>query len=156
AAHEGLPPVRLRVLRPLQEPLGHLVLDGDLRQPQEEPRLLPQAARMSTIVTVHAEPRSTPRRPLLIAGGLVAAALAPLVVGQASTALHTMILAAAYVIMALGLNIVVGFAGLLDLGYVAFYAIGAHVAAYFGSAFFDIHLDFLLIAALAMAACTIA
>ena len=32
-----------------------------------------------------------------------------------------------YMIMALGLNIVVGFAGLLDLGYVAFYAIGAFV-----------------------------
>ena len=46
-----------------------------------------------------------------------------------------MVLAAAYVIMALGLNVVVGFAGLLDLGYVAFFAIGAHVAAYFGSAF---------------------
>ena len=46
-----------------------------------------------------------------------------------------MILAALYVIMALGLNIVVGFAGLLDLGYVAFFAIGAHVAAHFGSAF---------------------
>ena len=46
-----------------------------------------------------------------------------------------MVLAAAYVMMALGLNIVVGFAGLLDLGYVAFFAIGAHVAAHFGSAF---------------------
>ncbi|MEA2227954.1 MAG: branched-chain amino acid transport system permease protein, partial [Solirubrobacteraceae bacterium] len=33
----------------------------------------------------------------------------------------------AYIIMALGLNIVVGFAGLLDLGYVAFFAIGAFV-----------------------------
>jgi len=31
-----------------------------------------------------------------------------------------------YVLMGLGLNIVVGFAGLLDLGYVAFYAIGAY------------------------------
>ncbi|TAN50457.1 MAG: ABC transporter ATP-binding protein, partial [Betaproteobacteria bacterium] len=30
-----------------------------------------------------------------------------------------------YVLLALGLNIVVGFAGLLDLGYIAFYAIGA-------------------------------
>ena len=39
----------------------------------------------------------------------------------------------AYVIMALGLNIVVGFAGLLDLGYVAFYAIGAFVIGWFGS-----------------------
>jgi branched-chain amino acid transport system permease protein len=38
-----------------------------------------------------------------------------------------------YVIMALGLNIVVGFAGLLDLGYVAFYAIGAFVIGWLGS-----------------------
>jgi branched-chain amino acid transport system permease protein len=35
--------------------------------------------------------------------------------------------------LALGLNIVVGFAGLLDLGYVAFYAIGAYMWAFFGS-----------------------
>ena len=45
--------------------------------------------------------------------------------------------ALAYVVMALGLNIVVGFAGLLDLGYVAFFAIGAYMAGYFGSGFFD-------------------
>ena len=30
-----------------------------------------------------------------------------------------------YIFLALGLNIVVGFAGLLDLGYIAFYAVGA-------------------------------
>jgi branched-chain amino acid transport system permease protein len=42
----------------------------------------------------------------------------------------------AFVIMALGLNIVVGFAGLLDLGYVAFYAIGAFVAGYLMSPHF--------------------
>jgi branched-chain amino acid transport system permease protein len=44
-----------------------------------------------------------------------------------------MITTLAYVMMALGLNIVVGFAGLLDLGYVAFYAIGAFVAGWFMS-----------------------
>jgi ABC-type branched-subunit amino acid transport system permease subunit len=38
-----------------------------------------------------------------------------------------------YVILALGLNIVVGFAGLLDLGYVAFFAIGAYTWSIFGS-----------------------
>ena len=65
-------------------------------------------------------------------------------------------LAAAYVIMALGLNVVVGFAGLLDLGYVAFFAIGAHVAAYFGSAFWGMHFDFLLILVLAIVATTAA
>jgi branched-chain amino acid transport system permease protein len=89
---------------------------------------------------------------------LVAAALAPLVVGETGLALQNMILAAAYVIMALGLNVVVGFAGLLDLGYVAFYAIGAHVTAHFGSAFWagavdgGIHLNFLIILVLAIVA----
>ena len=41
-----------------------------------------------------------------------------------------------YIIMALGLNIVVGYAGLLDLGYVAFWAIGGYVAGWFMSEFF--------------------
>ena len=39
-------------------------------------------------------------------------------------------------IMAIGLNIVVGYAGLLDLGYVAFYALGAYTAAFFASPHF--------------------
>ena len=38
-----------------------------------------------------------------------------------------------YVILALGMNIVVGYAGLLDLGYVAFYAVGAYLAALLSS-----------------------
>ncbi|MFZ2218098.1 MAG: ABC transporter ATP-binding protein [Rhodoferax sp.] len=38
-----------------------------------------------------------------------------------------------YVLLALGLNIVVGYAGLLDLGYVAFFAIGAYMYALLGS-----------------------
>src|SRR3954467_7478048 len=38
-----------------------------------------------------------------------------------------------YVLLALGLNIVVGYAGLLDLGYVAFFAIGAYLYALMGS-----------------------
>jgi branched-chain amino acid transport system permease protein len=38
-----------------------------------------------------------------------------------------------YVLLALGMNIVVGYAGLLDLGYVAFYAIGAYVFALLAS-----------------------
>jgi branched-chain amino acid transport system permease protein len=40
---------------------------------------------------------------------------------------------AVYVMMALGLNVVVGYAGLLDLGYVAFYAIGAYTVAWLAS-----------------------
>ena len=41
---------------------------------------------------------------------------------------------AIYVLLAIGLNVVVGFAGLLDLGYVAFWAIGAYTTAYFTGA----------------------
>jgi branched-chain amino acid transport system permease protein len=41
---------------------------------------------------------------------------------------------AIYVLLAIGLNVVVGFAGLLDLGYVAFWAIGAYTSAYFTGA----------------------
>ncbi|PLX41358.1 MAG: branched-chain amino acid ABC transporter permease [Deltaproteobacteria bacterium] len=40
--------------------------------------------------------------------------------------INTMISALIYVVLGLGLNIVVGLAGLLDLGYVAFYAVGAY------------------------------
>ena len=39
-----------------------------------------------------------------------------------------------YVLLALGLNVVVGFAGLLDLGYIAFYLIGAYSTAYWSGA----------------------
>jgi branched-chain amino acid transport system permease protein len=54
-------------------------------------------------------------------------------VGSNSGLLDASIQTLAYIIMALGLNIVVGFAGLLDLGYVAFFAIGAFVMGWLGS-----------------------
>jgi branched-chain amino acid transport system permease protein len=47
-----------------------------------------------------------------------------------------------YVMLALGLNIVVGYAGLLDLGYIAFYAVGAYLYALLASPHFDLHLPF--------------
>ncbi|HEY3180946.1 MAG TPA: ABC transporter ATP-binding protein [Casimicrobiaceae bacterium] len=50
-----------------------------------------------------------------------------------------------YVFLALGLNIVVGFAGLLDLGYIAFYAVGAYTYALLASPHFDLHLPFWII-----------
>jgi branched-chain amino acid transport system permease protein len=99
---------------------------------------------------------SAARTRTLAAAGLGAAALLPLFLSAGGTALDNLVVAAAYVIMALGLNIVVGFAGLLDLGYVAFFALGAYVAAHFGSAFWPIHLNFLLILVLAVVATTIA
>jgi branched-chain amino acid transport system permease protein len=45
------------------------------------------------------------------------------------------ILAGIYIILALGLNVVVGFAGLLNLGFVAFYAIGAYIYALLNTKF---------------------
>lgn len=47
-----------------------------------------------------------------------------------------------YTTLALGLNVVVGFAGLLDLGYVAFYGIGSYMYAFLASPHFDLHLSF--------------
>jgi len=54
-------------------------------------------------------------------------------------------LAILYCFLALGLNIVVGFAGLLDLGYIAFYAVGAYVYALLASPHFNLHLPFWII-----------
>jgi branched-chain amino acid transport system permease protein len=48
-----------------------------------------------------------------------------------------MVIMIVFTMMAVGLNIVVGYAGLLDLGYVAFYAAGAYTAAWFASLQFD-------------------
>lgn len=58
--------------------------------------------------------------------------------------------AALYVLLGLGLNVVVGFAGLLDLGYVAFYAIGAYTYALLASPHFDLHLPFWVILPIAV------
>jgi branched-chain amino acid transport system permease protein len=48
----------------------------------------------------------------------------------------TLVVMTIFTVMALGLNFVVGYAGLLDLGYVAFYAMGAYVAGWFASSQF--------------------
>lgn len=70
--------------------------------------------------------------------GLVMVGLAwPFMVGRGSVDIVTLILI--YVMLGLGLNIVVGLAGLLDLGYVGFYAVGAYTYAllshYYGLGF---------------------
>ena len=49
-----------------------------------------------------------------------------------------------YMLLALGLNVVVGWGGLLDLGYIAFYGLGAYGYAALSSDKFDIHLPFFL------------
>ena len=50
--------------------------------------------------------------------------------------LSTMVGMGIFSMMALGLNFVVGYAGLLDLGYVAFYAMGSYMAGWFASSQF--------------------
>ena len=58
-------------------------------------------------------------------------------IGDFVPSTESMVVMVAFTMMALGLNIVVGYAGLLDLGYVAFYAVGAYTAGWFASQQFD-------------------
>jgi branched-chain amino acid transport system permease protein len=76
----------------------------------------------------------------------VALLLLPFALSYAGTAwVRIANLALLYVLLALGLNIVVGFAGLLDLGYIAFYAVGAYAYALLASPHFNLHLPFWMI-----------
>ena len=82
--------------------------------------------------------------------GLVLVALAlvalPFVLASVGTAwVRIANLAVLFVLLSLGLNIVVGYAGLLDLGYVAFFAVGAYVYALLASPHFGLHLPFWVI-----------
>ena len=71
----------------------------------------------------------------------LALALLPFVIGASlgNAWLRILDFALLDVILALGLNIVVGFAGLLDLGYIAFYAVGAYLYALLASPHFGLH-----------------
>ncbi|HLS86391.1 MAG TPA: ABC transporter ATP-binding protein [Burkholderiales bacterium] len=89
-------------------------------------------------------------RPWLVWVGLalvgLALALLPFALAQVGTTwVRITNYALLYVLLALGLNIVVGFAGLLDLGYIAFYAVGAYVYALLASPHFGLHLPFWII-----------
>jgi branched-chain amino acid transport system permease protein len=108
---------------------------------------------------------------------LVWAILLPFFHDEGGAFIEDATLALAYAVMALGLNIIVGFAGLLDLGYVAFYALGALTSGWFMSGFFfnanngegvsllvgepastlpGIHLNFVLVLIIAVVITTIA
>jgi len=80
---------------------------------------------------------------LLIAVALIALPFALTMVGTAWVRITN--LAILYALLSLGLNIVVGFAGLLDLGYIAFYAVGAYTYALLASPHFNIHLPWWVI-----------
>ncbi len=108
-----------------------------------------------------------------LAGALIAVGVVlPFFFPPDSGFMNGTIIAVAYAVMSLGLNIVVGFAGLLDLGYVAFYALGAYALGWFGSGFFfklhihvlvspvasvlGVHLNFILILIAAALICAAA
>ncbi len=85
--------------------------------------------------------------PAVVRTGIALVALAllalPFALAAAGTAwVRITNLAILFVFLSLGLNIVVGFAGLLDLGYIAFYAVGAYVYALLASPHFNIHWPF--------------
>ncbi|MEO5634550.1 branched-chain amino acid ABC transporter permease [Gaiella sp.] len=58
-------------------------------------------------------------------------------IGDFVPSTDSMVVMVVFSTMAIGLNMVVGYAGLLDLGYVAFYAVGAYTAGWFASQQFD-------------------
>lgn len=58
-------------------------------------------------------------------------------IGDFMPTTRTVVVMIAFTMMAVGLNIVVGYCGLLDLGYVAFYAVGAYTAGWFASQHFE-------------------
>jgi branched-chain amino acid transport system permease protein len=114
----------------------------------------------------------------VVVGALIWAVILPFMHDEGGDFMNIATLILAYAVMALGLNIIVGYAGLLDLGYVAFYALGAMTAGWYMSDFFanagkggegfhflvadqttnlfGIHLNFLLVALIAIVICAVA
>jgi branched-chain amino acid transport system permease protein len=99
------------------------------------------------------------RNQIIIAGVILLAIVYPLVYRTLEAALPflpwpgtaVLIVCSTFAILALGLNIVMGFAGLLDLGYVAFYAIGAYTTAFIASGHFGIHISWWIVVWIAVA-----
>jgi ABC-type branched-subunit amino acid transport system permease subunit len=84
--------------------------------------------------------RDTVRFGSIVVAGLFAFVI-PIVDGNAGQ-INVLVNAGIYLILAIGLNIVVGYAGLLDLGYAAFFAIGSYAYAIVASPQFNIHVAF--------------
>ncbi len=100
----------------------------------------PALSRSAAGVKLPALPRMQPRQQRAAVVILLMAALVWPFFGSRGY-VDVMTLALIYVVLGLGLNIVVGFAGLLDLGYVGFYAVGAYTYAllnqYVGLSFWE-------------------
>jgi branched-chain amino acid transport system permease protein len=102
---------------------------------------------MSTVPSIVGRLAPAHRRSAVIAGVLIVLAIVypwivdglqdmPLI-GDFVPATGSMVVMLVVTMMALGLNVVVGYAGLLDLGYVAFYAAGAYMAGWLASVQFE-------------------
>ena len=114
----------------------------------------------------------------VVIGAIVWAIALPFLHDEGGDFMSIATLILAYAVMALGLNIIVGYAGLLDLGYVAFFALGALTAGWFMSDFFanagkggegvhvgvaeftqnlfGIHFNFVIVVVIAIMVCTVA
>ncbi len=87
-------------------------------------------------------------RPVMVVAGLLSAVVFPFTQGGNGYWVRVGVTIGVFAATAIGLNIVVGLAGLLDLGYVAFFGVGAYVAAtYSGAATSNhkVHIPFLLV-----------
>ncbi|MEP7104236.1 MAG: ABC transporter ATP-binding protein [Chloroflexota bacterium] len=85
-------------------------------------------------IEINLRDRNTLVYVVLLVGGLIFPEVAQFVSGGEGGSIVALAAdAGVYVLLALGLNVVVGFAGLLDLGYAAFFAIGAYTYALFAS-----------------------
>jgi branched-chain amino acid transport system permease protein len=90
--------------------------------------------------------RKNPKALFGVALVVIALVALPFVLTQVGTAwVRIANLAILFALLSLGLNIVVGFAGLLDLGYIAFYAVGAYTYALLASPHFGLNLPFWVI-----------
>ena len=103
------------------------------------------------------------RERILLIGIVILAIVYPIAYRTLETALPflpwpgtaVLIIGATFAILALGLNIVMGFAGLLDLGYVAFYAIGAYTTAFLASPHFGIQISWWIVVFIAVGAAAV-
>jgi branched-chain amino acid transport system permease protein len=86
---------------------------------------------MSTLFDVKNNPRKAYISFAIL--GIMLAAFPFIALNYGNSWVRIMDLALLYIMLALGLNIVVGFAGLLDLGYIAFYALGAYMTGLLAS-----------------------
>jgi branched-chain amino acid transport system permease protein len=97
-----------------------------------DPRsLLLRLLLLGAIIMVYAMPQRLWVKAIL--GAIILLILVPIIGARNPFLLEIGFQVAVFATLALGLNVVVGFAGLLDLGYIAFFAVGAYIWAFFGS-----------------------